>query len=73
MTAPAAMRYTPLPPERSADEMERELLARWESEDLFHQTIAAREGAPTFVFFEGPPTANGKRTHWPRRSGAPAT
>jgi isoleucyl-tRNA synthetase len=63
VTAPAAMqaeRYTPLPPERSADEMERELLARWESEDLFHQTLRAREGAPNFVFFEGPPTANGK-------------
>jgi isoleucyl-tRNA synthetase len=54
------MRFTPLPAERSADEMERELLERWESEDLFRQTLAAREGAPNFVFFEGPPTANGK-------------
>ncbi|HXT18303.1 MAG TPA: isoleucine--tRNA ligase [Gemmatimonadaceae bacterium] len=53
-------KYQPLPPERPADEVERELLARWEEEDLFHQTLAAREGAPNFVFFEGPPTANGK-------------
>jgi len=53
-------RYQPLPAERPADEVERELLARWEDEDLFRQTLAAREGAPTFVFFEGPPTANGR-------------
>jgi isoleucyl-tRNA synthetase len=53
-------RYQVLPPDRPADEVERELLARWEEEDLFGQTLEARAGAPTFVFFEGPPTANGK-------------
>jgi isoleucyl-tRNA synthetase len=53
-------KYQLLPAERSADEVERELLARWEEEDLFAQTMAAREGAPNWVFFEGPPTANGK-------------
>jgi isoleucyl-tRNA synthetase len=56
----AAVRYRVLPPERAAREMEEELLARWQSEDLFHQSIVAREGAPEFVFFEGPPTANGR-------------
>jgi len=53
-------RYQPLPPDRPADELELALLARWEEEGLFQQTLAARAGAPTFVFFEGPPTANGK-------------
>jgi isoleucyl-tRNA synthetase len=53
-------RFEPLPPDRPADEVERELLARWEEEELFRQTITGREDAPTFVFFEGPPTANGK-------------
>ena len=55
-------RYQPLPPDRPADELERELLARWEEEDLFGRIQASRaeEDAPTFVFFEGPPTANGK-------------
>src|SRR5262245_24965067 len=53
-------RYQPLPADRPADEVERELLARWEEEDLFRRTLAAREGAPRFVFFEGPPTANGR-------------
>jgi isoleucyl-tRNA synthetase len=60
MTAPSMTRYRPLPPDRPADEMELELLARWEEERLFEQTLAAREGAPPFVFFEGPPTANGR-------------
>jgi isoleucyl-tRNA synthetase len=31
----------------------------WQAEDIFHKSIAAREGAPNFVFYEGPPTANG--------------
>ncbi len=53
-------RYQLLPPGRAADDVERELLARWEEEDLFRQTLAARADAPTFVFFEGPPTANGR-------------
>jgi isoleucyl-tRNA synthetase len=52
--------YRLLPPDRAADEVERELLARWEEEKLFAQTLAARENDPAFVFFEGPPTANGR-------------
>jgi len=53
-------RFRLLPPDRPADEIEREMLARWAEEDLFGQTQRAREGAPEFVFFEGPPTANGR-------------
>ena len=60
MTAPSTTRYQPLPPERPADEVERDLMARWEDEHLFERTLAARDGAPPFVFFEGPPTANGR-------------
>ncbi|GAB5535239.1 MAG: isoleucine--tRNA ligase [Rubricoccaceae bacterium] len=40
--------------------VEEEILARWEAEDTFAQSLAIREGAPHFVFHEGPPTANGK-------------
>ncbi|MGH7618958.1 MAG: isoleucine--tRNA ligase [Gemmatimonadaceae bacterium] len=53
-------RYHPLPPDRPADDMEQALLALWEEERLFEQTLAARADGPPFVFFEGPPTANGK-------------
>ncbi len=60
MTAPSMTRYQPLPPDRPADDVERELLARWEEEDLFGRALEARSGAPNFVFFEGPPTANGR-------------
>jgi isoleucyl-tRNA synthetase len=54
------LRYRVLPPERAARELEEELLARWQEEDLFRQSLAARDGSPEFVFFEGPPTANGR-------------
>ena len=36
-----------------------EILARWSAEDTFHKSITTREGHPTFVFYEGPPSANG--------------
>jgi isoleucyl-tRNA synthetase len=53
-------RYAPVPADQPADELEQALLARWRDEDLFARTLAARAGAEPFVFFEGPPTANGK-------------
>ena len=36
-----------------------EVLARWTEQDTFHKSITTREGHPTFVFYEGPPSANG--------------
>lgn len=53
-------RYRLLPADRPADDLERELLARWREERLFERTLAEREGAPRFVFYDGPPTANGR-------------
>ena len=40
-------------------EVNHEILKLWDEEDLFHRSISEREGAPSFVFFEGPPSANG--------------
>ena len=40
-------------------ELSREVLAQWEKEDLFAKSISTREGHPQFLFFEGPPSANG--------------
>jgi isoleucyl-tRNA synthetase len=54
------MRYRTLPTSKAADELEQEVLDRWTREDLFARTLRAAEGKPSFVFFEGPPTANGK-------------
>lgn len=39
--------------------IEREILEFWQQEKIFERSLAAREGRPTFVFYEGPPTANG--------------
>ena len=36
-----------------------EVLAFWEKEKIFDQSITSREGKPTFTFYEGPPSANG--------------
>ena len=36
-----------------------EILEKWMKEDIFHRSIDEREGCPQFVFFEGPPSANG--------------
>jgi isoleucyl-tRNA synthetase len=53
-------RYPEIPPDAPADALDRELLDRWRAEDLFgavqRQTAAGRP----FVFYEGPPTANGR-------------
>ena len=35
------------------------ILAEWKENDIFHRSIDEREGCPQFVFFEGPPSANG--------------
>ncbi|MCM1077240.1 MAG: isoleucine--tRNA ligase [Bacteroides sp.] len=36
------------------------ILGMWGKEDVFARTMSEREGCPSFVFFEGPPSANGK-------------
>ena len=39
--------------------LSKEVLAQWEKENLFEKSISTREGHPQFLFFEGPPSANG--------------
>ena len=40
-------------------EINKEVLNQWDKQDLFHQSLETREGCPSFVFYEGPPSANG--------------
>src|SRR5574344_808655 len=40
-------------------EVNKEILKKWKEEHCFENTLKEREGAPNFVFFEGPPSANG--------------
>ncbi len=41
-------------------EINQRVLGQWSDEDVFHRTMSEREGCPSFVFFEGPPSANGR-------------
>ena len=40
-------------------EINKDMLERWREAGLFAKSVALREGAPSFVFYEGPPSANG--------------
>ncbi|MBR3941541.1 MAG: isoleucine--tRNA ligase [Bacteroidaceae bacterium] len=40
-------------------QINKEVLDEWDENDLFAKSMSEREGAPSFVFFEGPPSANG--------------
>ncbi len=60
MTQGDAPWFPPLAGDRSANDLETEVLALWKERDVFKKTLTEREGAPPFVFFEGPPTANGR-------------
>jgi isoleucyl-tRNA synthetase len=52
------MSYRDLPDSISA--LEDEILRCWAEEDTFHRSLEGAEGEPEFVFYEGPPTANGR-------------
>ena len=54
------MAYPPLDPKQSVDALERQLLATWKHERLFEKQREATRYGPPFVFYEGPPTANGR-------------
>jgi isoleucyl-tRNA synthetase len=53
-------RFPELPAGQTAAQLEEAVLALWEREGLFARAQAARAGGPPFVFYEGPPTANGR-------------
>jgi isoleucyl-tRNA synthetase len=53
-------RYRPVDPKQSFPALEERVLTRWKERDVFHRSLARREGAPVWSFYEGPPTANGK-------------
>ena len=40
-------------------EINKSVLEDWDRADLFHKSMTEREGCPSYVFFEGPPSANG--------------
>ncbi|MDR1722431.1 MAG: isoleucine--tRNA ligase [Tannerella sp.] len=40
-------------------EINKKILTEWTEKDVFHKSVDIREGAPSFIFYEGPPSANG--------------
>lgn len=54
------MRFRTMPAELTADALEQEVLARWTRDGVFAAAQAQRADEKPWVFYEGPPTANGK-------------
>lgn len=52
--------FRPVSPKLNVTLMEEAVLRFWKSRGIFHKTMEQREDGPKFVFYEGPPTANGK-------------
>jgi len=48
------------PDQLSLPDLEEDVLDWWDDQDIFERSIEEREGQPTYTFYEGPPTANGK-------------
>ncbi|MEW6277324.1 MAG: class I tRNA ligase family protein [Candidatus Eremiobacterota bacterium] len=52
--------FRPVSPQVRFPEMEECVLAYWREHGVFHKSLERRRDAPEFIFYEGPPTANGK-------------
>ena len=51
--------FEPVPSPFNFSEAEREVIAFWKEHQVYHKSLEQRAEAPRFVFYEGPPTANG--------------
>ncbi len=51
--------FKPVSPNVSFPELDAELLKFWEDAGIFERAVEAGKGKPSFIFYEGPPTANG--------------
>jgi isoleucyl-tRNA synthetase len=52
--------YRPVPPQVDLPTLESEVLDFWHQHQIFEKSVARNEGEPTWTFYEGPPTANGR-------------
>ena len=51
--------YRPVPAKIDLPQMEREMIAFWQNNDVFHRSLRQTADGPQWTFYEGPPTANG--------------
>jgi isoleucyl-tRNA synthetase len=54
------MSFKPVTPKLDVPAMEEAVLKFWKKEKIFEKSLSTRENGPEYVFYEGPPTANGK-------------
>jgi isoleucyl-tRNA synthetase len=54
------MSFTPAPTQLDLPALEQRVLERWERDRVFQRSLEQTAGGPLFVFYDGPPTANGK-------------
>ena len=59
MAAQGSRLFKSLPPQIDLPATEHQILAFWEANQIFSKSVSARDGAPRWTFYEGPPTANG--------------
>ncbi len=59
MAAQGSHPFNSLPPQIDLPATEHQILAFWEKNEIFSKSVSARDGAPRWTFYEGPPTANG--------------
>ena len=59
MAAQGSRLFKSLPPQIDLPATEHQILAFWEANEIFSKSVSARDGAPRWTFYEGPPTANG--------------
>jgi isoleucyl-tRNA synthetase len=52
--------YKPVDPNQPLPAVEEQVLRRWRERDIFSESTRRRKNSPRFVFYEGPPTANGR-------------
>jgi isoleucyl-tRNA synthetase len=60
MSDSAQKRFQPVENNVSLPNLEENILEFWRENKIYDRSLQQREGAPKYVFFEGPPTANGK-------------
>jgi len=60
MHGPMSRTPRPVDPNASFPDLEQEILGRWRERDVFAESVRRRKGAEPWVFYEGPPTANGR-------------
>ena len=66
-------RFAPMSPQVDLPALERTVLQRWADTDVFARSLERTADGPRWVFYEGPPTANGKPGTHTSRPGSSRT